>query len=56
MSVVGGWCFGGWVCKVEVVGCEQFFACFCCNKPMVLDNDDLEPSVCFDRRYVLTCL
>lgn len=43
--MVGGWCFGGWVCKVEVVGFEKFFSCFCSNKPMVLDSDDLEPSV-----------
>ena len=35
---------------------RSFCSCFCCNKPMVLDNDNLEPSGFFDRRYAVTCL
>ena len=32
MSVVGGWCFFGWVCTVEVVGFEKFLFMFLFQK------------------------
>lgn len=54
MSVVGVLVVGfvrlrSWVLR-------SFCSCFCSNKPMLLDNDDIEPSGFFDRRCALTCL